>query len=99
MERHLGAAAGSRMWPLGFGNLLEPGGVDRASSLGARGRTTDFVSRTHQSIETAGNIPSVPGETLPHPSRRVAADGRGPPGHIRAIGRTVPRKKHASLTW
>ena len=79
------------MRPLGFGRLFEPDGVDRASSLGARDRTIDFVSRAHRSIETVGDSPSVTGETLPHPSRRVAADGRGPPGRIRAIGPTVPR--------
>jgi hypothetical protein len=87
------------MWPLRFGSLFESGGVDRASSLGAPGRTIDFVSRAHQSIETAGNVSSVTGETPPpHPSRRVAADGRGPPARTRAIGRTVPRQQHASLT-
>ena len=86
------------MWPPGFGSLFESGGVDRASSLRARGRPIDLVSRAPPSIETADNVPLVTGETLPHPSRRVAADGRGPPGHIRVIGRTVPRQDHASLT-
>ena len=42
-------------------------------------------------VETVADPPLVTGKTVPHPGRRVAADGRGPPGRIRAIARTVPR--------